>query len=296
MCPQVKTKRKGCCGNDHQSRRKEEEIRTKLYQVRLLSLENDTLHKVTAIGILCISENIAAANIGQAAKQLGLEERKLSRGSGSIDILIGIDHANMHTGETREAGNLVARHSPIGWGVFGAAPGNRTQVNKVLNVRLSSPVDMTEFWTTEAMSVAAKTCKCNLNKMSPIEQREKTIIEESCEKGGKQWMVPYPWKKDKEMLPDNRTQALKMLVHYICHNAVLRPDKKSTPVRIVFNSSASYQGHKLNDYWMKGPTDLKNRIGSKNLHLQNEARGSSSRRPYWSDHLSRCANSPPYVI
>ena len=189
----------------------EKEIRTKLYQVRLLSLENNTLHKVTAIGIPCISENIAATNIGQVAKQLGLEERKLSRGSGSIDILIGIDHAKMHTGETREAGNLVARHSPIGWVVFGVAPGNRTQVNKVLNVRLSSPVDMTEFWTTEAMGVAAKTCKCNLDKMSPIEQREKTIIEESCQMVGKQWMVPYPWKKDKEMLPDNRTQALKML-------------------------------------------------------------------------------------
>ena len=38
-------------------------------------------------------------------------------------------------------------------------------------------------------------------------------------------------------------------VHYISHHAALRPESTSTPVRIVFNSSATYQGHKLNNYW-----------------------------------------------
>ena len=38
-------------------------------------------------------------------------------------------------------------------------------------------------------------------------------------------------------------------VHYISYYAVVRPEKKSTPVRIVFNSSSVYQGRKLNDYW-----------------------------------------------
>ena len=44
-----------------------------------------------------------------------------------------------------------------------------------------------------------------------------------------------------------------------------------------------------------GPTDLKNRTGSSNLHLENEAE-SGSPRPYWSDHLSNCANRLAYVI
>ena len=47
-------------------------------------------------------------------------------------------------------------------------------------------------------------------------------------------------------------------VHYISHHEVLKPDSKSTPVRIVFNSSANYMGHVLNDYCAKGPDLLNN--------------------------------------
>ena len=40
--------------------------------------------------------------------------------------------------------------------------------------------------------------------------------------------------------------------HYICHHEVLKPESKTMPVRIVFNGSANYMGHILNDYWAKG--------------------------------------------
>jgi hypothetical protein len=40
-------------------------------------------------------------------------------------------------------------------------------------------------------------------------------------------------------------------VQYIAHHEVLKPEPNSTPVRIVFNSSASFMGHVLNDYWAK---------------------------------------------
>ena len=36
-------------------------------------------------------------------------------------------------------------------------------------------------------------------------------------------------------------------VYYIAHHEVVRPEKRSTPVRIVFNSSAQYKGRCLND-------------------------------------------------
>ena len=49
--------------------------------------------------------------------------------------------------------------------------------------------------------------------------------------------------------------------HYIAHHEVLKPESKSTPVRIVFNSSANYMGHVLNEYWAKGPDLLNNLLG-----------------------------------
>ncbi len=50
-------------------------------------------------------------------------------------------------------------------------------------------------------------------------------------------------------------------VHYLPHHEVLKPDSKCTPVRIVFNSSASYFGHILNDYYAKGPDMLGDLFG-----------------------------------
>lgn len=50
-------------------------------------------------------------------------------------------------------------------------------------------------------------------------------------------------------------------IHYISHHDVLKSDSKSTPVRIVFNSSASYMGEELNEYWAKGPELLNNLLG-----------------------------------
>ena len=36
-------------------------------------------------------------------------------------------------------------------------------------------------------------------------------------------------------------------VHYLNHHEVLKPESTSRPCRIVFNSSARYQGHSLNN-------------------------------------------------
>ena len=62
-------------------------------------------------------------------------------------------------------------------------------------------------------------------------------------------------------LTEQEKKEWKGPVHYVAHHAVLRPEKKSTPIRIVFNSSASFKGHTLNDYWFKVPDLLNNLFG-----------------------------------
>lgn len=62
-------------------------------------------------------------------------------------------------------------------------------------------------------------------------------------------------------LTDEEMENYRGPVHYLPHHEVLKPDSKSTPMRIVFNSSASYMGHSLNDYYAKGPDVLGDLFG-----------------------------------
>ena len=284
----------------------EETIRTKEYKVQLSSIDNNTRFTVKAIGIPSISDEIGTVKTSHLPEHFGLSNAQFRRGKGHLDVLIGIDHAQMHAGQTREVDQLLARHSPLGWVVFGGKSDEETSAaTRILHVKYATPVDLTDFWTTETMGVQVKPCVCDADKLTQAERDEAIIIEKSCVKVGNQWMVPYPWKRDPSLLPDNKVLAMKRLesterrlmknpeqgkayckqmeemedmkfarkltkeeekahegpVHYIPHHAILRPDKKSTPVRIVFNSSSVYQGHSLNDYWMKGPDLLNNLFG-----------------------------------
>ena len=49
--------------------------------------------------------------------------------------------------------------------------------------------------------------------------------------------------------------------YYISHHAVLKPESKSTHCRIVFNCSANFHGHVLNESYAKGPNMLNNLSG-----------------------------------
>ena len=92
----------------------EETIKTKVFKVPVSSPDNIETYSIKAIGIPCISEEVSAVQHKPIAKLLEIENERIRRGKGPIDLLIGIDHAHMHTGETRQAGELVARQTPLG--------------------------------------------------------------------------------------------------------------------------------------------------------------------------------------
>ena len=50
-------------------------------------------------------------------------------------------------------------------------------------------------------------------------------------------------------------------VYYLSHHEVLKPESTTTPCRIVFNSSAKFQGHSLNNHLAKGPDLMNNLLG-----------------------------------
>jgi len=51
------------------------------------------------------------------------------------------------------------------------------------------------------------------------------------------------------------------LEYYLPHFAVYRPEKLSTPLRIVFDSACEYQGVSLNSYLLKGPSLIGDLLG-----------------------------------
>ena len=88
----------------------EEELNMKIYQVHIRSLDYSSAHVIQAIGIPFFSEDITDVKVLKIARQLDLRRGHLRQGNGDTDLLIGIDQAKLHKGETREAGNVVASH------------------------------------------------------------------------------------------------------------------------------------------------------------------------------------------
>lgn len=70
----------------------------------------------------------------------------------------------------------MVRHSPLGWVVFGASPRGHALVHHVLNVKISVPIGMIDFWSTESMGLAVKPFNCQTKKLSLIEQRKQILF------------------------------------------------------------------------------------------------------------------------
>ena len=158
----------------------EETMKTEEYKVQLTSIDDNKRFTGKAIGIHSISDEIPAVKISHFPELLDLPNTNFRCDKGQVDLLIGIDHAHMHAGETRQVDNLLARKSPLGWVAFGGKPEQTSDVTSILHVKYASPVDLTDCWATETMGVAVKPCACDADKLTQTEREEAKLIEDSC--------------------------------------------------------------------------------------------------------------------
>ena len=111
----------------------EEFVQTKVYGVPVESLDDGSRYSIKAIGIASISEEVTAVQMSHITERLGLKNEKLRRGKGQVDLLIGLEHAHMHTGESTQAGQLVARMYSTWMGGFwwfiGGNAGNQSHTS-----------------------------------------------------------------------------------------------------------------------------------------------------------------------
>ena len=59
-------------------------------------------------------------------------------------------------------------------------------------------------------------------------------------------------------LSSDEMERYNVPVHYIAHREILNPNSLSTPCRLIYNPSAKFHGHSLNEYWAKGPDFINN--------------------------------------
>ena len=62
-------------------------------------------------------------------------------------------------------------------------------------------------------------------------------------------------------LTDEEIANYKGPVYFIPRHGIYKSTSSSAPLQIVFNSSCSFMGSKINDYWAKGPDMLNSLIG-----------------------------------
>ena len=78
----------------------EETLKTKQCTVQHTSIDDNKRFNVKAIGIPSISDEITTVNTSHLPELLGSPDAKIHRRKEHVDLLIGIDHVHMHTGDT----------------------------------------------------------------------------------------------------------------------------------------------------------------------------------------------------
>ena len=142
--------------------------------------------------------------------QLRLSQSQAKRTRRAVDLLIGIDHALMHKGQTKQSGHLVAiKKYASCLDNFGGSSAVVPVYGRVSHVRFAPPVEFSHLGMTETMGLGVKPCIFFGEKLTQVEREEAERISKSYVRVKKQWIVPCPWKKDLALLPYNKPLAIK---------------------------------------------------------------------------------------
>ena len=230
--------------------------------------------------------------------------------NGLVDVLIGVDNADLHYSKVDvhgPPGGPIARLGPLGWTCIGPTGGQfekrshlimhsfltRDAPNEKTNVSCCDINNtLRNFWEIETYGTEAKRAEV----MTKEEKIALEKVKSSLTYNGNCYSITVPWKEDNLVLPNNREMAKKRLESterslntkgafvkqqyeetiksyvekgylrklspderptpsswYLPHFPIVKLDKSTTKVRIVFDCSAKYDGVALNDVIHAGP-------------------------------------------
>ncbi|XP_068203031.1 uncharacterized protein [Palaemon carinicauda] len=211
---------------------------------------------VNAVGFNEITAKIKKVDLSRVSELFeGISNLELNRPHGEIDMLIGASYCEILPRVVETNKGLQLLENQFGFSIRGRPDEITNQVNTSNHVfvrihKLSSSVNLNEINIDPTENI-----KDQLDKFFAIEEmgtrsnaRLRTT-ENRLRKLGNEYAMKYQ-KEIKDMvrrgvarkLTNKEIQEYNGPIHYIHHHEVLKPDSSSTPVRIVFNSSASYMG------------------------------------------------------
>ena len=134
--------------------------------MQVMSPSNKRGFLLKAVGIPRISDDVSAITSKAVTECTRLKGKRIHhRDTGSVDLLIGIDHARLHTGRDEAIGTSCSQK------LTSRAGNLRSSIKKDsagLLVSYSTPVDLSKFWTMKAVGVAVKPCICSADKLTQL--------------------------------------------------------------------------------------------------------------------------------
>jgi hypothetical protein len=134
------------------------------------------------------------------------------RGRPAIDMLIGIDNADLHF-SCREVGGdpgqPTARLTPIGWTCVGQLDSEKSLQQTLFchDCENDAVQALRNFWAIEEVPEGGRAAG-----MTQGEQHAETIVKASLKLEDGRYQVAMPWKTEPDSLPDNRQMAMQRLL------------------------------------------------------------------------------------
>ncbi|XP_065677463.1 uncharacterized protein LOC124808610 [Hydra vulgaris] len=267
-------------------------------EFQLESLDGETKITVEAFTVNNVTGNLKAvnwANMSKSWKHLRKIEFPNIGPKPKIDILIGVDYAELHCAikEVKRGFNEpVAGLTPLGWTCVGSTGGSlQTHFTKIASSTKEiedANNTIKKLWEIEG----DEEMQFRKKMTSPEDSTALNIVTNSLKTENGRYELKLPWKGNRH-LDNNYTMALNRLQNtekrlmknkslgeeynniirqyqekgyldkinkkelgdgrYLPHFPILRPDKSTTKVRIVFDGSAKFNGKSINDVIYQGP-------------------------------------------
>ena len=197
---------------------------TKLYLIRLPD-NAGKLHQIFAYGIDKITSDIDSSDLAVAQNLFPqLTGHKLQQAQGEIDLLIGMNYANLLPTQVSINDNLALYTSLFGTGFvvggkIGSTLSNLDSFAGIVTTNSTFFIKTPDFITAEGLGVdtkrrckacgSCKECSFKSTSLSWQENKELELIENGLVLDTKQkkWICSYPYKEDPSVLHDNFVQA-----------------------------------------------------------------------------------------